>query len=1159
MSVDIEINKQIYRVLPNEFNTVIHNEYTNLSIRERVGEYEKTISLLNDLSSVILSKKILIFNPTHGGFIGINCSTTVVLLNVQEKHMKNIKYNVESNTTHAPRILYSDTDNDQYQTCPIIYSEKYEYIDPKYIHHDTPPILVTSLSPALIKKNIYEHIFEIDGLGLALYIPTPYYNTFIDHFHYFLDNDILKYDNLIHLCIMVKNGGPQFEDMLLKNMHLIDRWTILDTGSTDDTVEIINRILLGKKRGQLFEEPFINFRDSRNRLLELVGEECKFTLMLDDTYVIEGDLRGFLNEVRGDQIADSFTLYIKSDDVEYGSNRVLKSARQLKYKYKIHEVIQPENNMNVVIPKPRANILDCRFDYMENRTMDRKQLDLKLLFEELEDDPNNSRTHYYLAQTYNLIKDYEKAFYYFTERMNHPNEGFIQEKVDATFEAARIANFQLNRPWPECESLYLKAYELDKSRPDSLYFLGIHYYLDTETDNAKAFEYFKRAFNIGYPVHCQYSLKPTLSYHFLPKFLAQLCYEYGDFVMGEQCTRQFIDNNDASSDMYNVIVSWYNIFTKLNKPVNGTVPTIINGEDKPILCFVADGGFAPWTGEDILSKGVGGSETYIIEMARYIQRQGYFKVVVFCNCIVQSIFEDVDYIPIDDFYSFIKTVFVHTCIISRFSEYIPTAIHGNSENVYLVLHDLTPSGCIIPLHQKLKKIFCLSEWHVDYFTNLFPQCKHLTVPFYYGIDQTPKNQKKQTKQKNKFIYSSFPNRGLLPLLQMWSRIVERFPDASLHIYSDIDGEWVNSVAKDQMDQIRDILTEKNALPAQNNETGVNNENNENIYYHGWVNKSNLYEAWQTSEYWLYPCTFMETFCLTALEAALYKTCVITNGIAALENTVGNRGIIVPGDPMAQKWQTTALSKLFEIMENNEKREKLINKNYNWAVQLSWENQAEKLMNDYLSQNLLEYRGMFNWTHDTPHGTGARETFCRILDTYSKKWADKTATILEIGTYTGTSLIEMVKRVPNSRGIGLDRWMNYDEDGINILLNMEKNNIEKSFHRNVRTANLQDRISSIKGDSHNILLELLSTNQLTVDIIYVDGSHKCLDVTIDLFLSWKLLRSGGIMIIDDYLYNADKVKELPYEYPYEAVNQFLKKYEKEMIVLEKGYRVFIEKC
>ena len=42
------------------------------------------------------------------------------------------------------------------------------------------------------------------------------------------NSNIVNYDNLIHLCIMVKNGGAQFETMLQQNMKIIDKWTILD-------------------------------------------------------------------------------------------------------------------------------------------------------------------------------------------------------------------------------------------------------------------------------------------------------------------------------------------------------------------------------------------------------------------------------------------------------------------------------------------------------------------------------------------------------------------------------------------------------------------------------------------------------------------------------------------------------------------------------------------------------------------------------------------------------------------------------------------------------------------------------------------------------------------------------------------------------------------
>jgi tetratricopeptide (TPR) repeat protein len=1176
----VELNKQKYHVNSNEFNTIMHNDYNNLLIRNEVGAFERIIFILKELSKVMSSSQssCLFFNQTHGGFIPIlssKYSTSVphsgsvtaptatlhplksfdhiYILNAGLSHIDNIHKNIASHNIENVSFSYDDANG--YNNL-VIYSEKYEYIDPIFIEKCCP-IILTTTSSKLGKQNIYKYTYDVLGTNMTIYVPDNLHDSFVDVFKCDIctadshdAGDTISSNNLINMCIMVKNGGPQFEEMLSKNLPIFDRWTILDTGSTDETIDIIHRVLVGKKRGTLYQEPFMNFRDSRNRLLELAGHECKYLLMLDDTYTIEGELVEFLNEISGEQTADSFTLYIKSDDVEYGSNRLLKSDRNLKYLYKIHEVVQQENNMNIVIPFEKAHIIDGRFDYMEERTMNRKQLDITLLFEELQEDPNNPRTYYYLGQTYNILQDYEKAYNYFLERGNHPVDGFIQEKIDAIFEAARIAHFKLLKEWSICEQLYLRSYELDTSRPDSLYFIGIHYHL--EDNKQKAYEYFKRAFEIGYPIHCQYSLKPTLSFHYLPTFLAQLCYEFMDFDLGERCTKLYMVKNTATANMYDIMISWYNIFVHLNRMNNPLTIELIataTTATKPLLCFVADGGFAPWSGSSILTTGVGGSETYIIEMARYIQKNGHFKVIVFCNSLEHTIFEEVEYIPIQHFSPFAKQHFIHTCIISRFSEYIPVAIHGNVDNIYVVLHDLLPSGLVIPQNNKIKKIFCLSEWHVDYFIKVFPQFKDITCPFYYGVDVN-KFSDEPIKVPYKFIYSSFPNRGLLQLLQMWPKIVERYPQANLHIYSDVDGKWVNSIAPELMLQIRGLLSQMSDL---------------NIHYYGWTDKLSLANAWKTSEYWLYPCTFMETFCLTALEAALSKTLAVSNGLAALQNTIGDRGICIEGDATTIEWQENALDHLFSIMENVSKREKLIQRNYEWASTMSWESRAEKLLNDYIFVHKLEYRGMLNWTNDVPLNTNARAIFEKNILRFREGRSDAATAaaiqVLEIGTYTGTSIIELMKLIPDSYGVALDKWTNYEETSNNevlsILQNMEQNNIENVFYRNIKTAGLENRILGIKGDSSEMLLKFTKENRM-FDFIYVDGSHKCLDVTLDLFLSWNLLQKGGMMVIDDYLYNYDKFTELPFEYPFEAVNHFLNKFANEMIVLDKGYRVFIEK-
>jgi hypothetical protein len=1094
----VKINSNEYVVDDHEFVKIQHNEFNNLVILTSVGEQERIVSLINDCAT--FCSNLIVFKTTHGGFIPLNCSTKY-----------NNVYLVSLNKVVAGNNIFCKP----LEQIPVVTTSSFFIYSPttldfcslSYMNFicENEPIILCSYSSSL---SFYKHQFRLTNTDLFLYVPERAYLNFYEEFKYYLNENLeLAYDNLIHLCIMVKNGGEQFESMLQANLHLIDKWTILDTGSTDGTLEIINKVLVGKKKGNLFQEPFINFRDSRNRCLDLAGDSCKFILTLDDTYIVDGDLRSFLNEIRGDQLSSSLTLFIKSDDTEYGSNRIIKSTSKLRYVHKIHEVITDKNNLNVVIPMSRASIIDKRFNYMEERTMNRKQLDLKLLYEEVEDDPTNPRSYYYLAQTYNLLEDYEKAYYYFLKRAEFTNSGFIQERIDALFEAARTANFKLNKPWEECLALYEKCYKVDETRPESIYFIGIHYYLKNDFD--KAYKYFKLGYEIGFPEHCQYSLKPTISFHFLPKFLAKLCYQFNNYKLGEAAAELFLLKNDQNNECYTEIVSWYNIYKKLNVYLGSGVP--FPPKEKPIFCFIADGNFdKKWSGKSILTDGVGGSETYIIEMARHIQHSNHFDVYVFCNCNEREDFEGVTYLPLHEYYSFVNENYIHTCIVSRFSEYLPVTFKGWAENVYLVVHDLTPSGIVIPIDVKLKGIFCLTEWHVNYMSNCFPSLKHLLIPFYYGINPCFSLCSATSKKSEiNFIYSSFPNRGLLPLLQMWPKIFNNNCLSHLHIYTDVDGKWVNEVAADTIIEIRNLLSHKN------------------VHYHGWVDKKTLADAWLNADVWFYPCTFQETFCLTALEAALSKTLVITNDLAALQNTVSNRGIIIKGNPMEESWQQEAIEIIQKHVNHyNERTSDLIKQNYEWASTLSWESQAFKLLDKYILHGKFEYKEMFNW--DLNKGT-----LTELIAHY--KLNDHLETrVLEVGTHTGISLINIVKQIPNASGVGIDTWFLLPDS----KKHTEKLLIEKSFYNNVERERLQDKVRGIKGDSTKVLLNMTKNNEL-FDFIYIDLGHESLT---DMVLAWQVLsKHKGILAVNS---------------PYSSV--FLDKFIGEYKILYQGTQLYLEK-
>jgi hypothetical protein len=272
-----KINGFDYIVNNNEFEKYNHEQFTNLHLKKDVGLLERIVSLINECSILNL-KTLVIYNTQFGGFIPINCSQNyenIILLETENIHKDNILANIQKSKINNIKLV----DNfDNLNNSDIFIFSNDEILNIDYII-ENKPFLLTKNNETLQKTYIYNKILKLTNSEFYLYIPDSFIEVFDKEFYYFInERGELDYDNLIHLCVMVKNAGPQFESMLNKNLSIIDRWTILDTGSTDETIDIINRVLVGKKKGELYQEPFINFRDSRNRCLELAGTPCKFIL-----------------------------------------------------------------------------------------------------------------------------------------------------------------------------------------------------------------------------------------------------------------------------------------------------------------------------------------------------------------------------------------------------------------------------------------------------------------------------------------------------------------------------------------------------------------------------------------------------------------------------------------------------------------------------------------------------------------------------------------------------------------------------------------------------------------------------------------------------------------------------------------------------------------
>jgi predicted O-methyltransferase YrrM len=167
--------------------------------------------------------------------------------------------------------------------------------------------------------------------------------------------------------------------------------------------------------------------------------------------------------------------------------------------------------------------------------------------------------------------------------------------------------------------------------------------------------------------------------------------------------------------------------------------------------------------------------------------------------------------------------------------------------------------------------------------------------------------------------------------------------------------------------------------------------------------------------------------------------------------------------------------------------------------------------------------------------------------------------LEIGAFEGRATTWIVENMmeDGSEIVCIDTWAGGEEH-----VNGEMSGAEERFDHNMLMCLdkfPERRISKIKLSSYeflgNLAMRLNDKTQRRYDFIYIDGSHIAKDVLTDACMSWPLLKKGGIMVFDDYLWGD---MSRPNHVPKPAIDAFVNIFIEELKIVHVGYQLIVRR-
>lgn len=224
----------------------------------------------------------------------------------------------------------------------------------------------------------------------------------------------------IAVVMIVRNELGRVGRALLSVRDFVDTWLVVDTGSSDGTIEEIEMATKGWA-GNLFERPWANFGVNRTELLKLARENSAsdWLLTIDADHVVEGgeSLRTTVADAerRGfDALLVPFT-----EAPLVWTIRLMKTQLPWRYVGSTREYLTCDEPFKAEkADGPR--IIDLADGFSR---LNKWRRDVEELTEELSEYPDNARSWFYLGESYRGLEQYRLAAMAYTNCAVKTNAG----------------------------------------------------------------------------------------------------------------------------------------------------------------------------------------------------------------------------------------------------------------------------------------------------------------------------------------------------------------------------------------------------------------------------------------------------------------------------------------------------------------------------------------------------------------------------------------------------------------------------------------------------------------------------------------------------------------------------------------------------------------